>query len=208
MGKTKFDRRFFESTRGQIVTLLHGSNRTVNELADALNLTDNAVRAHLLSLERDGLVEQTGMVKGFRKPHFTYGLSHDARHLFPRSYDVLFNGLLDELKITMEPDELRSMLADLGRTIGREQQIEGPIGERLAKTVDVLKDLGGAAKISVDNERTAIKSDSCPFAESVIRHDEVCQIAESMVSEILGKPVREKCDRTGFPKCCFEIDAG
>ena len=55
MKATKFDQRFFESTRGQIVSLLHGSNKTVNELADALGLSDNAVRAHLLTLERDNL---------------------------------------------------------------------------------------------------------------------------------------------------------
>jgi predicted ArsR family transcriptional regulator len=52
MSKTKLDKRFFESTRGQIVLLLRNSNKTVNDLAAALNLTDNAVRAHLLTLEQ------------------------------------------------------------------------------------------------------------------------------------------------------------
>jgi predicted ArsR family transcriptional regulator len=54
------DRRFFSSTRGRIVALLRAATRTVDELADALGLTDNAVRAHLVTLERDGLVEPSG----------------------------------------------------------------------------------------------------------------------------------------------------
>src|SRR5881398_826577 len=56
MRKTNLDKRFFESTRGRIVLLLRASEKTVNDLAAHLQLTDNAVRAHLLSLERDGLV--------------------------------------------------------------------------------------------------------------------------------------------------------
>ena len=50
------DERFFASTRGRVTTLLRQGDRTVEELAQALGLTDNAVRAHLVTLERDGLV--------------------------------------------------------------------------------------------------------------------------------------------------------
>ena len=61
MKTTKLDERFFDSTRGRVVNLLRGKSGTVIELAEALGLTDNAVRAHLLSLERDGLVRQSGV---------------------------------------------------------------------------------------------------------------------------------------------------
>src|SRR5690348_15768357 len=44
--------RFFASTRDKILTLLRRASRTVEELAQALDLTDNAVRAHLTVLER------------------------------------------------------------------------------------------------------------------------------------------------------------
>ena len=54
--------RLFKSTRGKILELLRTRECTVNELADALHLTDNAVRAHLASLERDRLVVQSGML--------------------------------------------------------------------------------------------------------------------------------------------------
>ena len=65
MKKTGWQKRLLESTRGQILELLRTKVRTVNELADALRLTDNAVRAHLLSLERDGLVSQAENNRGF-----------------------------------------------------------------------------------------------------------------------------------------------
>ena len=71
MNTTGWRARLMESTRGKILDLLRSKERTVNELAAALGLTDNAVRAHLLSLERDGLVHQSGTQPGFRKPHAT-----------------------------------------------------------------------------------------------------------------------------------------
>jgi predicted ArsR family transcriptional regulator len=55
MKVTGWRTRILKSTRGRILDLLRAKEQTVNELAAALELTDNAVRAHLLSLERDGL---------------------------------------------------------------------------------------------------------------------------------------------------------
>jgi predicted ArsR family transcriptional regulator len=63
---TKMDKRFFESTRGQIIRLMRGTTKSVNELAEELELTDNAVRAQLLALERDGLIHQSDIQRGTR----------------------------------------------------------------------------------------------------------------------------------------------
>ena len=70
--------RLFKSTRGKILDLLRTKERTVNELAAEVRLTDNAVRAHLANLERDRLVAQSGIKAGVRKPHITYALGPDA----------------------------------------------------------------------------------------------------------------------------------
>jgi predicted ArsR family transcriptional regulator len=69
MNISRWRRRFLDSTRGRILALLQAESRVVNELAETLELTDNAVRAHLTSLERDGLVQQLGTRPGLRKPH-------------------------------------------------------------------------------------------------------------------------------------------
>ena len=58
------DDRFFESTRGQIVALLRQSAKTVDELARELGLTDNAVRLHLGTLEKDGVVRAGSVRRG------------------------------------------------------------------------------------------------------------------------------------------------
>src|SRR5512135_2794287 len=62
MARKHWNRWFFASRRGQIITLLRRSSRTADELAQALGLTHTAVRAHLAALERDGLVHQAAHV--------------------------------------------------------------------------------------------------------------------------------------------------
>ena len=80
------DDQFWASTRGQILVLLRRGTETVNDLAAALGLTDNAVRAHLTALERDGLARRSGTRRGSRKPTVTYALSAEAEQLFPKEY--------------------------------------------------------------------------------------------------------------------------
>jgi predicted ArsR family transcriptional regulator len=205
---TKLDERFFESTRGRIVGLLRGTNRTVNELAEELSLTDNAVRAQLLALERDGLVKQSGIQRGFRKPHFAYELTHEAEHLFPKAYDALLNQLISVLKGRLAPKALEEVLREVGRSIAGQQiqdRQSGDLESRAQRALAALEALGGSARVEREDDKLVIRSRSCPLAAAVSEHPEVCELAEALVAEIVGAPVRERCDREGSPKCCFEV---
>src|SRR4051812_48793342 len=186
MKHTRFGSRFFESTRGRIVLLLRESGKTVNELGETLGLTDNAVRAHLLSLERDHLVESGGTVKGFRKPHQVYRLTIEANEQFPRAYGTLFNRFILVLKRTLSPSTLISDLRQTGTELGREVAGSKAAGEqeKLERCIVALEELGGAAKLVTENGHTLITSESCPFAEAVAEHPEVCQVAEAMIAEM------------------------
>jgi len=212
MSRFGFDERFFESTRGKIVKLLWHSDRTVNDLSAELSLTDNAVRAHLLSLERDGVVESGGTVKGFRKPHFTFKLSDKGRRLFPRSYDSLLIRFLDALKSRLSPATIGDVLRDTGlRLAGNDHRNgESDFDEKVQTALSSLKELGGAATLVEQDNQTFLKSEDCPFAEAVKEHPEICKVTESFLSETLGRTVSEKCDKGSAPKCRFLIapDAG
>ena len=94
MSFTPANQRFFSSTRGKIVALLRHASKTVDDLAQALGLTDNAVRAHLATLERDGLVQQHGSRPGKRKPAVIYDLAPAAEDLFPKAYSLVLRQIL------------------------------------------------------------------------------------------------------------------
>jgi len=208
MKRTQLDKRFFSSTRGRLVTLLRGTRKTVNELAQDLELTDNAVRAHLLSLERDGLIKQSGIQRGTRKPHFAYELTDEAEHLFPKAYDALLNQLIAVLKEQLKPEALEKVLREVGRSLAGAQaagQKNGDMESRIGRALTALEAIGGSARVEKEDEKLVICSESCPLAAAVSEHPEVCKLAETLLSEIVGVEVREHCDRQGSPRCSFEI---
>lgn len=206
MEAIKLDRRFFESTRGQIVTILRGSACTVEELAAQLELTDNAVRAHLSTLERDGLVRQSGLRRGPRKPHFTYVLTPEADALFPKAYDALLNQLISVLKNRLKPAEIEDVLREVGSAVAAGAPAGGDdLESRVRTALTVLEAIGGAATIEQHEDKFVIQGSGCPLAAAVAVHPEVCQLAETLVAEIVKAPVHEYCNREGHPKCRFEI---
>jgi predicted ArsR family transcriptional regulator len=201
------DKRFFQSTRGQIVTYLRSGPCTVEELARKLHLTDNAVRAHLATLERDGLVRQSGVRRGARKPHFTYTLTADADRLFPKAYDALLNHLISALKGRLSSREIEKVLREVGRAIAANapKGHSNGLESRVQNALRAFKSIGGTAKVEKHEDMMVIKSNGCPLAAAVRVHPEVCRLAEELVAEIVKVPVQEHCNREERPQCRFEI---
>jgi predicted ArsR family transcriptional regulator len=204
------NKRFFESTRGQVVALLRRSDRTVEELARALALTDNGVRAHLAVLERDGIVRQRGSVRrssGGGKPAYVYELTHEAEDLFPKAYEPALRRLLDVLSERLGSGESEAFLRSVGRRLAEEHSVraEGTDGARLESAVEVLNELGGLAELEERDGALIIRGYSCPLARVTPDHPEVCRMAETLITEVAGVPVYERCDRGDRPRCCFEV---
>jgi predicted ArsR family transcriptional regulator len=203
------DEKFFESTRGRIVTLLRRSGRTVEDLARALDLTDNGVRAHLAILERDGIVRQRGSVRrssGGGKPAYVYELTQEAEDLFPKAYEPVLRQLLDVLSNQLEPEESEALLRSVGRRLAEEHSTRTDGAHaRLGSAVAVLNELGGLAELEERDGTVVIRGYSCPLAGITPDHPEVCRMAETLIAELAGVPVHERCDRGERPRCCFEI---
>jgi predicted ArsR family transcriptional regulator len=203
------DERFFESTRGQIVTLLRRSGRTVEDFARALDLTDNGVRAHLAILERDGIVRQRGSVRrssGGGKPAYIYELTEEAEDLFPKAYEPVLSRLLDVLSNRVGSEESEELLKSVGRRLAEEHSVRtNDAHARLESAVEIFNELGGLAELEERDGTLVIRGYSCPLAGVTPDHPEVCRMAETLITELAGVPVYEHCDRGERPRCCFEV---
>ena len=206
---THWNQKFFQSTRGRIVTLLRRSGHTVEELAQALNLTDNGIRANLATLERDGIVRQRGSVRrgsGGGKSAYIYELTPQAEELFPKAYEPVLRQLLDVLAKQLGLKETEALLRSVGQHIAEGQTVpaEG-VHARLEAAVGVLNELGGLAELDERDGSFIIRGYSCPLAGVASDHPDVCRMAESLITELAGVPVYEHCDRGERPRCCFEV---
>jgi predicted ArsR family transcriptional regulator len=204
-----WDQRFLQSKRGQLVALLRRSEHTVEELARALDLTDNGVRAHLAILERDGLVRQRGSVRrvsGGGKPAFVYELTSEAENLFPKGYEPVLRRLLDVLTERLGPDESEALLRTVGSRMAQGQAaVANGTRARFEAAVEVLNELGGLAELEEHDGGVVIRGYSCPLAAVTPDHPEMCRMAKTLLTELVGVPVHEHCERGERPRCCFKI---
>jgi predicted ArsR family transcriptional regulator len=200
--------RLLGSTRGRIIALLRRGGRTVNELADGVQLTDNAVRTHLAALERDGLVAFAGVRRGVGKPAHLYELTPEAEALFPRAYGVVLRTVLDVVRRTHSPSQVETLVAEVGRRLAEPfPRATGPVAARAEAAVAVLAELGGVADARVEGRAATIRGFGCPLREAVDDHPDVCRIAAALLSEVVGYEVTECCDRGGVPSCRFTFAA-
>jgi predicted ArsR family transcriptional regulator len=206
MAITNWNQRFFSSTRGRIVVLLRRASRTVDELAQALDLTDNAVRTHLTTLERDGIVQQRGERRSTSKPAHVYDLTPAAEQLFPKAYGLVLQRLLAVLAHKLEPAELEAILQETGRTLAAQRDSSfSTVQQRLDFAVEALNEMGGMAELEQCETGYCIHSHACPLATAAQNHPVICQLVEAFIAEIVGVSVQNHCESGEMPRCQFHI---
>jgi predicted ArsR family transcriptional regulator len=206
MAITNWNQRFFSSTRGRIVVLLRRASRTVDELAQALDLTDNAVRTHLTTLERDGIVQQRGERRSTSKPAHVYDLTPAAEQLFPKAYGLVLQRLLAVLAQKLEPAELETILRETGRTLAAQRDsTSSTLQQRLDVAVEALNEIGGMAELEQRETGYCIHSHACPLATAAQYHPAICQLVEAFIAEIVGVSVQNQCESGEIPRCQFRI---
>ena len=199
--------RLLKTTRERVVTLLRQGDMTVEELAAALGLTDNAVRAHLVSLERDGLV-QLGERRGGRvgKPATSYRISPEVDVLLSKAYLPLLTGLLEALGDQIPAEQLRTLLQEAGnRMAAGIEQPRGDLGRRVQAASQLLNQLGGLSSVEEAEGGFVIRSRGCPVAAAVRERPEVCEAIVAVLADLTGAQVRSCCQRGDRPSCCFEV---
>jgi predicted ArsR family transcriptional regulator len=208
MRQADWHRRFFASTRGRVLRLLGEAKRTVTELSQILRLTDNAVRAHLAALERDGLVRRAGLRRATRKPNFAYELTAAGHQFFPKFHGALLLEFLDVVRDELSQQELENLIRKTALRLVRKYlpDIDKlPPEQRVVRVLDGLKLSGLLAGVEKLENHVLVRGCSCPIGEVVVSHPELCHIAAEVIGGVLGRQVVDRCDRSAAPRCNFQI---
>lgn len=199
-----------DRTKGRLLALLREGSWSVDELAAELGLTDNAVRFHLDALEKAGTVEKTGVRRvGVGQPATLYALSRSGDEAFSKAYAPVLIATLAELRERMTPAELMRLLKRIGKRLARGAgSFSGSLGTRASQASQLLNDLGGVTVVEKRPDGYAIVGRACPLARAVEQDHCVCAAVTSLVADVVGAEVVERCDRSGRPKCRFDITTG
>jgi predicted ArsR family transcriptional regulator len=202
-----WERQIGGPARGRIIALLRRGRTTVEEIATALRVTDNAVRPQLQLLEQEGIVRATGTRQGSGagKPATTYEIAPAAEPMLSSAYAPVLSALLEVLSDRLPPEELSGLLREVGRKLGPTEPKSGALDTRVRTAAALLSSLGG----ELDVERTPtgylLRGHACPLSAAVRTQPNACHAVEELVSAVVGMPVRECCDRTEGARCRFEV---
>jgi predicted ArsR family transcriptional regulator len=191
-----------------LLALLREGAWTVDDLAARLDLTDNAVRFHLAALEREGGVAKAGVQRrpGAGKPAVLYSLTRAADEAFSRAYAPVLAAFVEELRSLMSGSQLAAFLERVGKRLASGQKATGDsLRKRVSGASELLNSLGGITVVERSGDDYRIVGRACPLASAVETDPCVCSVVTSLVSSVVDAEVKENCDRSGRPKCCFEI---
>jgi predicted ArsR family transcriptional regulator len=198
--------RLTGETRAKLLHLLRRSRQTITALADAMHLTDNAVRTHIAVLERDGIVEQVGTQRDTGgKPARLYGLTGEGEELFPKAYALVLGELVEEIARVDGWERATALLRAVGRRAASGAAAPADRESRVAVAAAALRSLGGDVEVQRTNDGYTLQGYGCPLSAVTAKHPEVCALARALVEEITGEPVTECCERSTRPRCRFRI---
>lgn len=180
----------------------------MEQLAAAVGLTANGIRVHLATLERDGWIRVDGVRRaaGPGKPAALYIVAPEAEHLLSSAYRPLLLALLAELAETEKPAKLRALLRQTGRRIAAELAGELDAGTTAERVTAIIATLGGEVEIEEGRRGSlVVRGLGCPVGEAVRVAPGACGAVAALLEGALDARVIEHCDRSGSPRCRFEV---
>lgn len=183
---------------------------SVEDLAGNLDISRTAVRQHLSSLERDGLVARGRTQSSGGRPEQLYVLTEDGNERFPRQYSWFSELLLQVLEQTA-PGTLEEKLAELGRGTAASllPRLAGKSGEqRIAAIAAIMQEIGYDARARSENGEPVIEAHNCVFHKLAAKSPEVCSFDLAMLSACSGQSVEHaSCMVRGGDACRFRFGA-
>jgi len=181
---------------------------TVDELSRRLEITRNAVRQHLASLEQDGLVEAGGSRPTGGRPEQLYVLTSAGREFFPRQYSWFAQLVVESIKSESGESGLRRRLAALGASVARQLRAQYPglksRRQKIERLAELMEQIGYHARVARGSTR--IEADNCVFHDLARKNPEVCQFDLALLSTFADSKVdHEECMAKGGNVCRFKF---
>jgi predicted ArsR family transcriptional regulator len=192
------------------ILLRNKEGLTVQALAQSLDISRNAVRQHLTSLERDGLVAKGTTQPSGGRPEQLYILTNDGNERFPRQYSWFSELLLQTLQTQHDSIGLKEKLAEMGRGVAaslkaRLVDANGSRG-RIAAIAQIMQELGYDAVAKTGNGEQSIEAHNCVFHKLAVKHPEVCSFDLGLLSASSGCRVEHgSCMVRGGDACRFHF---
>lgn len=198
-------------TRKRIIVLLKkADNLTVAELSKEIGITPMAIRQHLMSLEKKGMITYTARKYGIGRPVFHYRLTNKATEMFPKAYASLALDILnaiedmdgrkkvDRLFMRRKDKQLQEKMAAL--------ESVHDLDEKVSSFSRMLNNEGYMVDVSKDEAGYTIRQYNCLLQGVSTAFPEACKYELDLYSQIFDRRiVRSECQTDGAHSCTYLI---
>lgn len=174
-----------------VVALKERGTATAAELASATFLSIAATRAHLLVLERAGVITYERLRQGVGRPAHRYRLSERGEALFPQGYAAFSKSLM---AIALRHDECREVLLEsmadmqLAR-LGADVTAPLP-GKRAEQLAEGMRRQGFSVQVEQRKGNAwEMRMGHCPLLQVAREFPAICEIEQRALAECAGPNV-------------------
>lgn len=199
------------SRQEQIMTLLlnASSGLSIDDMAAKLDISRNAVKQHLVVLEKQQLVKEGILTSTGGRPARCYALTEQGVNHFPKQYAWFCNLLLNDLAAEMTPESLEKMMWNMGVKLANSlapQFGHKNTQQKLEALVELMQSLGYHAELEQQEGGQSIKAVNCVYHDLAQQHPALCHFDQALITTLLEKPVEQiSCMAKKDCACRFNI---
>ncbi|HKX90836.1 MAG TPA: helix-turn-helix domain-containing protein [Sphingomicrobium sp.] len=195
-------------SRDRILDLLLKSEEPVGvqAVSTALGVSRNAAHQHIMALEREGLIERSAAIRTRGRPSQGYRLSAAGKATFPRQYALLARQMLEELARHLGPEELRTTLQRIGRSLA--DSLRAEVGDdpddNIRRIAALMRELGYESRAVDGDGGREIEAHNCVFHDLAMADQTICEVDLALLGSLSGRPVvHRRCMARGERSCRF-----
>lgn len=199
------------SRQDQILKLLLDvkSGLSIDEMALQLEISRNAIKQHLVMLERAQFIRKHTLNLTGGRPAQSYVLTEKGINHFPKQYSWFCNLVLTDLKAEMGDAAFSRYMIRLGTNLATSllPQFEGKSpAERITALISVMQSLGYYAQLDPNAAEPAIVAFNCVYHDLAQQHPELCEFDHALMSTLLATPLEQTaCMARNDCECKFAL---
>ena len=184
----------------------HRGPSAVDDLAAAAGVVAVTVRAHLVVLEREGLVVGREVRTGRAgRPRIYYELTPQAQDVFPKGYDRLARGLLqtlgsDEARKGLITETAAAWAAAVAATVRQSDR-----RDVIRAAIEALNETGSEAEWNDDDGHLQVRLHNCPYPNIVQSFPQICEMERTFLEDLLQFPVQVVESGPDCSECVMEV---
>lgn len=207
-----------KTTRQSVLELLKKRQElSVSGLKEFLDITEMAVRKHLIKLESEGLITTRTVRQPMGRPVIFYRLTKEGNDLFPNSYGKVAVEILHDIRESMGEEAIDVLFDNREKRLRKQYQRsifkEDSLKDRVEQLVAIQDENGYMAELvmaeekNVDEEIVTFEQFNCPIAAIADTYDKPCQCELQLFKEVLGTDTIERvtCIAKGGRSCKYVV---